>query len=122
MSEFRFASIESLIHPTPRNRIENPIPTTINRGDLVRAKIGPATGKLGFVVVERNGNYSDYELYCNQESIGVGFSEDNSIDSDLKKVLGNLIPKKISVVRWFDSPDQLEVVASVKQETACGAG
>lgn len=118
MAEFEWVDIDSFIFPNPRERIGNPEDTPLQRGDIVQAKIGPATGKLGIVVVERNGNYEDCLDEVGLEQIGVGFAEGNPIDQDLMKMLesarSGLIPKIRTVIRWFDSPEQLEVVASVK--------
>lgn len=102
-------------YPTPQLRIESPTETPLLRGDLVKILIGPAIDKIGEVVVERNGNYSDSEPYCSAESIGVQVVELAKIDPVLMKALGgiaNMSDDGLSetAVRWFDSPDQLELV------------
>jgi len=112
---FKRISIESLIFPVPTEKIQNPKPTELNVGDFVKAKIGPAKGKIGIVVVERNGNYEDYVDEINQESIGVGFAEHDELDPVLESALAGLtgtVDNIISTVGWFDSVKQLELLAS----------
>jgi hypothetical protein len=112
MAGFEVFNFEKMLYPTPKIRVENPVETVLHRGDLVRLKIGPAEGRIGFVVVERNGNYKDYEPYCSSESIGVGVAEDIDLDSNLRSAIEQLTGHENlkTVVRWCDSPDQLELL------------
>ena len=50
---FNIGSVNDF-YPTPRVKIETPVETPFIPGDLVKLLIGPATGKIGEVVVERN--------------------------------------------------------------------
>ena len=105
-------SIESL-YPTPERRIENPAPTVYQPGDIVKILIGPATDRLGRVVVERNGNYHDYEPYSASEGIGVEVVERRGLAPELEKMIAELTDPEClvhKVVRWFDNPQQLELV------------
>ena len=113
MKAFSIEQLGSWIYPTPRIRIENPVETVLNPGDLVRIKIGPAKDKYGFVVVERNGNYVDKELYCNDESIGVGVAQRMDFAPELKTIIEQLTNESEhieTVICWFDTPDQLELL------------
>ncbi len=110
----RFVSADSF-YPTPIRRVETPTPTIFQRGDLVKALIGPAIGRVGAVVVERNGNYSDYEPYVSEDSIGVSFAEREELDLELENLVRGLIDHEATVrtvVRWFDSTEQLEFASS----------
>jgi len=114
MSDFTEFTIDQL-YPTPKIRVDNPLPTVYEVGDRVRILIGSATGKEGVVVVDRNGNYKDYEPYCSKESIGVAVLEKGKIDPVLRAVMteiDNKFSKPLyrSVIRWFDTPDQLELI------------
>lgn len=115
-SRWRPFSVNEL-YPTPMNRIENPIPTVFEKGDLVIILIGPATGKIGQVVVERNANYVDKEPYSADDDIAVQVVElmqlapslrDIIIASDLVIDSGEVFTE--AAIRWFDTPDQLELV------------
>lgn len=113
---FRLFSVNEL-YPTPKRRIENPIPTVFQVGDLVKILIGPAKGKLGSVVVERNGNYVDYEPYSAKEDIAVQVVEAMQLAPGLRDfikdtglVAGTEDTFSEAAVRWFDTPDQLEFV------------
>jgi hypothetical protein len=112
-------SIDKFIYTTPRVRVEKPEPTELISGDVVKAKIGPAKGKIGFVVVDRNGNYVDREINASEKSIGVGFSENFTFPyCEIKDAVEQMIKSRASVgvVRWFDSPDQLEIIQKVPRE------
>lgn len=100
-------NIDSCIYPVPRNRIATPKLSAFSVGDFVRAKVGGATGHIGTVVCERNGNYSDFLDQVNFESIGVGFAESEEIDKLLAKLA------TISVIRWFSNPEELELLSAV---------
>jgi hypothetical protein len=105
--------IGELIYPTPRERKEEVVETPLKKGDVVRILIGPATGKIGIVVVERNGNYVDYEPYANAEAIGVRVAEEAKESKDLAKFLDAITQRPNSiqtVTRWFDDETQLEVM------------
>ncbi len=113
MEKLRIASIENTFYPTPKRRIENPVETELQPGDLVRARIGRVKGDIGIVVVERNGNYEDYEPYVNRESIGVEFVEGVDLAPELLTVVKHLAESndlQQTVVRWFDNTDQLELL------------
>lgn len=100
-------------YPTPKNRKKNAKETDLHPGDVVRAKVGPVSGQIGFVVVERNGNYKDSEPYVDDERIGVGIFEQDDVHPTVQQIVKGLSGEDISkhnTVRWFDSPDQLEVV------------
>ena len=104
-------------YPTPKIRIENPVPTHYKVGDIVKVLIGPATEKFGAVVVEKNGNYRDYEPYCSAESIGVAVMEKRDFHPDLARIVEQLSgPSSLihTVVRWFDNPEQLDLVMRAK--------
>ena len=118
MSELNYANIEKVFSPTPKKRVENPIKTELQPGDLVKALAGLANSKIGFVVIERNGNYEDSEPNAGEESIGVGFAEQASLAPELKKAVEQLTDKPTinTVIRWFDSPDQLEVMEKATSE------
>jgi hypothetical protein len=114
--KFRSYSLNEL-YPTPKRRIENPIPTFFQVGDLVRILTGPATGKIGQVVVERNANYEDKEPYSADEDIAVSAVEPTQIDPFLRGLItssGSVIDSEDAftetAVRWFDTPDQLELI------------
>lgn len=108
------------LYPTPRQRIENPLPTAFNVGDLVKVLVGPSTGKNGLVVVDRNGNYVDYEPYSSADSIAVSVYERKEMDPTMERIIVELTQDPESMyhrqVRWFDGPDQLELVQKTKQE------
>jgi hypothetical protein len=111
---FRFASIEGMLYPAPTERTENPQPTELQKGDMVDILVGPAAGKVGLVVVERNGNYKDSEPYASPESIGVQVIQQITMDETLRNALigtGNVAPDSTleQAIRWFDEPDQLRL-------------
>ena len=115
----KFVSIdwESMIYPTPKERVENPIGTRLSSGDIVRINVGPARGKIGIVVVERNGNYVDSEPYCDDESIGVKVAEETPEDPTIKAIVDRLTSRDNSirtVVRWFDNDEQLTLMQSAR--------
>ena len=115
---FERVNIQAFLYPTPRERVADPKPVTFEVGDFVKAKIGPAKGQIGVVVVERNANYTDYEPYAGDETIGVGFAEHDDIADELKAAVAGLTKTSddiISVVRWFDNAKQLQLVASANQ-------
>ena len=116
--EFRLFNVAKEFYPTPSRRVENPVETKLKPGDVVRALVGPAIGKIGLVVIERNGNYGDSELYCDEESIGVGFAEQGDLAPELAGIVEQLTKGSAitNVVRWFDSPDQLEVLEEVSSK------
>ncbi len=94
-------------------RVENPEPTVYQRDDIVRVLVGPAEGRLGKIIVERNGNYIDYEPYCSADSIGVTVVERMDLHLYLEKMITALNDHESlihTVVRWFDSPEELELV------------
>ena len=100
-------------YPTPVDRVKNPQPTPYQVGDMVEFLIGPAKGKYGKVVVERNGNYNDYEPYVDSESIGVAVVEREDLCPDLERAVSQLSsPESFvhTVVRWCDNPQQLKLV------------
>lgn len=108
------------LYPTPRQRIENPLTTAFNVGDLVKVLVGPATGKNGLVVVDRNGNYVDYEPYSSADSIAVSVFERKEMDPTMERIIVGLTQDPETMyhrqVRWFDGPDQLELVQRQEQE------
>lgn len=117
-AEFRQRSIEATWFPTPRVRREDSMSLfytdgkKVMVGDIVRALKGSVEGMLGVVVVDRNGNYEDYEPYTNQDSIGfVVFPEVNSEIVQLIESITN-DPESLYdyAARWADTPDQLELV------------
>lgn len=100
-------------YPLPKERIENPVSTVYGLGDVVEILIGPAKGRLGQVVIDRNGNYCDSEPYATAESIGVEITERRQVCLGLQRLISQILdPESMShtVVRWFDSADQLELV------------
>jgi len=104
-------------YPTPKQRIENPVNTLYNPGDIVKILIGPAKERIGKVVVERNGNYSDYEPYANAEGIGVSVVERENFVTELERAVQELSDKEAlvhSVIRWFDTPDQLALIKKAR--------
>lgn len=114
MSEkFRLLYPEDL-YPTPQMRVESPQESFFHPGDVVRMEVGPATGKIGIVVVERNGNYLDSEPYRNDEAIGVSVAEEApEVHPVLKEVIDKLTQGQTNVrtvVRWFDNPEQLTLL------------
>jgi len=117
-SHFSVTSAKFL-YPTPKKRRKDAHETDLMPGDVVKAKIGPATGSVGIVVVERNGNYSDKELSSDDESIAVGFAEKTDTHPVLQNVVDGLTGTSSRVrntVRWFDSPEQLEVVEKASRD------
>jgi hypothetical protein len=85
----------------------------------VKILVGPATGRLGLVVIDRNGNYIDYEPYSAADSIGVQVVEPMQIAPELRELLisdrfiaNDEDSLRETAVRWFDSPEQLELVMS----------
>ncbi len=116
--EFQSFNVAKEFYPTPSQRVENPVETELVSGDIVRALVGPATGKIGIVVVERNGNYIDYEPYCHKEGIGVGFAEQEDLAPELAGIVEQLTKNStiINVVRWFEPSNQLEVVEKVSSK------
>ena len=116
---FEKVNIDTFLYPTPRERVAEPKPAAFNVGDFVRSKIGETKGKVGIVVTERNANYVDYEPYAGNESIGVGFAEHENLAEELKEIIAKVTKNRddiISVVRWFDSPKQLQLVAAANQD------
>src|SRR3972149_426483 len=112
MEKFELVNLNKLLYPTPRKRKDDPIHTELTPGDIVRVLIDcPAKGKVGFVVVERNGNYHDYQPSVDKEGIGVGFAEEEStLHPLIKGVVEGLTGQKpiiVDEVRWFDSPSDL---------------
>ncbi len=104
---------ENEIYPTPKRRKEDAVETPLKRGDIVKILIGPATGKIGIVVVERNANYQDSEPYSSDESIGVKVAEESDEGAELAGMIDSLTqrPNRIKTsTRWFDDTTQLEVV------------
>lgn len=101
-------------YPTPRQRIENSVAVALQKGDLVKVLIGPAIGKTGIVVVERNGNYIDYEPYSGPECIAVAVFERRQLDPIMEKIVVDATQDPEALyhrqVRWFDGPDQLELM------------
>lgn len=85
--------LSGLMNEVPRERKEDAKDTVLQVGDKVEINVGPATGRKGTVVIERNGNYVDYESDSNDEGIAV-------------RVDGEEVP------RWFDSADQLTKLES----------
>jgi len=118
---FKITSPEGF-YPTPANKVDAPKITLYDKGDIVEILIGPATGRLGKVVVPRNGNYKDNEPYVNGESIGVEVVERMEFDSNLEKIVELLEDhesKVRKVVRWFDAEDhenQLKLYKKVKKK------
>ncbi len=107
---------ENEIYPTPKRRKEDAVETPLNRGDVVRILIGPAIGKIGVVVVERNANYGDYEPYASDESIGVRVAEESTDGAELAELVDRLTQRTNrikTVTRWFDDTTQLEIVQKV---------
>ena len=105
-------------YPTPERRKEDAVDTTFHVGDLVRALVGPAVGRIGCVVVDRNGNYEDYEPYASEDSIGVRFAEREELDPLLRTIAEGLIDHEatgVTVTRWFDGPKQLEFAGSIRK-------
>ncbi|MDD5192411.1 MAG: hypothetical protein PHH54_06200 [Candidatus Nanoarchaeia archaeon] len=117
--DFRAVGLE-VFYPTPCKRIENPEPAVYDRGDIVKILVGPAIGRLGRVVVERNGNYYDYEPDSNPEGVAVSVIEKTELEADLEKMITALGDHEVffsPVVRWFDGEvinDQLELVRKVR--------
>ncbi|MBP7708789.1 hypothetical protein KA107_03815 [Candidatus Pacearchaeota archaeon] len=104
-------------YPTPTHRISNPVRTQYQVGNTVRILIGPKTGSLGRIIVERNGNYSDFEPYCGKECIGVEVVERRTLCPELERVVTELKDHESmvhTVVRWFDDPTQLELFRDAK--------
>jgi len=114
---FERLNLNSLIWPTPTERVSDPLETSLNVGDFVKAKIGPAKGTIGIVVVERNANYLDKVDEVGDESIGVGFAEHENLEPDLKKAISGLTGSDddiVTTIRWFDNVRQLQVISSTK--------
>ncbi|HJX06049.1 MAG TPA: hypothetical protein VJ461_05010 [Candidatus Nanoarchaeia archaeon] len=110
--KYSFFPIESL-YPTPEERLKSAKPGSYEVGSMVKVLIGPAKGRIGVVLVDRNANYSDYEPYAGKESIGVAVVEKESLDKNLE---ARLLEEGFrsedfskTVIRWFDGPDQLEL-------------
>lgn len=102
------------LYPTPKERIEEPLSTNYSVGDIVKVLVGgPAKSRYGGVVVERNGNYIDSEPDVSEESIGVAVAERMPTSELVEKVVAHFSDSEAlvhTVTRWFDSPDQLELV------------
>jgi hypothetical protein len=107
-------------YPIPQDRVKSPRKTIFETGDIVEILIGPATGRLGRIVVDRNGNYNDCEPYCDPEGVGVSVVEETNTSEQIQKIIGGLTtqdPRAHTVVRWFDGKDitqQLKLVSKSK--------
>lgn len=98
----------------PNERRRFPKPSAFNKGDRVRALIGPATGRVGAVVVELNRNYLDFERRIPVNSVGVIFAEPVDLIPALKEIVEKESDHEALMslaVRWFTNPNQLELVA-----------
>ncbi len=117
---FEIYGIFKDIYPTPKQRVENPVNTYYRPGDIVKILVGPATGRIGKVVVERNGNYTDYEPYSSEESIGVAVPEREILASAIEQMIKERIIDAESriktIIRWFDGPEQLEIVKEAHEK------
>jgi hypothetical protein len=101
---------ENELYPPPSVRVKDPQKTAFNPGDVVKIGIGPATGRIGIVAVERNANYQDYEPYAGDEAIGVRVAEQVTESLVLREIISGLVGKTNgikSVLRWFDDASQL---------------
>ena len=110
---------ESQIFPTPRERKQSAEDTMLKPGDIVKILVGPATGMLGIVVVERNENYADYEPDVNPDAIGVKVAEESVDGSAFPELIDALTqrPNRIkTVTRWFDDLTQLEIIQKVDKQ------
>ncbi len=95
-------------YQAPKHRIDNPLPAPYDRGDIVEILEGPVKGRLGKVVVERNGNYKDFEPYANEESIGVAVVERIPVNPNLENMVKDLIDPESrvhTVVIWCDGEE-----------------
>ena len=122
-NDLRLLSLSEYFYPTPRVRVENPTPTVLRVGDLVKFLEGPATGKVGVVVVDRNGNYVDHEPYCSEDAIGVQAVEITQLAPELRSLLVKSGVVDTSedaltetVTRWCDGPDKLEFLLRPEAE------
>ena len=119
-TRIRYFSIENF-YPTPCKRIENPKQCVYGVGDIVEVLIGPAIGRLGRVVVDRNGNYSDSEPDSNDEGVAVAVVERMEHPEQLEKLIDGLTDHESpvhTIVRWFDGEvinDQLKLVRKDKK-------
>lgn len=97
----------------PSKRIENPVKSEYSLGDLVRAKVGPAEGNLGIVVVDRNSNYEDGWRGEPEDLIAVAFAEKIELPEEakliFKKLSGTDFPVEFAV-RWFGPEGKLDFV------------
>lgn len=117
-SRFTVVPLEAFLtglYPTPKNRKADPIATDFEPGDLVHINIGPAIGRVGLVLVERNHNYHDYEPYTAPNSVGVQVVRQvepgEDTDDPITKVFREgeeagavAICREWPELRWFDSP------------------
>lgn len=111
-AELRLGDLDFLF-PTPLHRINNPLPAPIERNAIVYALDGIARGRLGIVVIERNGNYHDMSFRHTPEAIGVRFADKWDWDESvavIKDYLEMGDSHRLAITVWFDRPEQLEVV------------
>ena len=105
----------------PKSRIDNPLPVPYDVGDLVRLRRGPAKGRIGVIVVDRNENYKDYEERSRKESIGVFVTERPKVQPFLEQLVieitGSGMDPCDGVVRWEEDSSQLELVKKSKPLT-----
>lgn len=107
--------ISEMFFPTPKERKEDATEEVLKVGDLVECLIGPAIGKIGVVVIDRNGNYVDYQDQAGINSIGVQVIERMDTQDPVSQALlqsGLVKPDASfeSATRWFDGPEQLSLV------------
>lgn len=107
--------ISEMFFPTPKERREDATEEALKVGDLVECLVGPAIGKIGLVIIDRNGNYVDYQDHAGIDSIGVQVVErmnqgNPAVQALLQSGLVSPDARFESATRWFDDPEQLSLV------------
>lgn len=103
--------ISTIMYPCPRERKWDAVPGQYATGTIVKLLVGPAKGKTGTVVVDRNSNYQDFEPYAGRDSIGVVVLGTINMNETLETLLQKGGVKSsdftFNELRWFDSAEQL---------------
>ena len=110
--------IGSFFYPCPKERKADAVPGPFAVGTVVEMLEGPAKGKIGAVVVDKNSNYQDSEPYVGDDSIGVAVLGNADINEILAASLekGGVKSSDLKELRWFDGAYQLSPIKNPEGE------